>query len=204
MYDEYSYDRRDRGRYDQPPPARRRAPPPEEFEPEEDFEVTPVPPPRRGAGPPPAAPPMKPQRFKPQRQPNEIPKGISYLVIIGIIFMFLGLTLLAIATPTTPPPEIPDPDDSDAMTDYGNDLDDWERNYGNSYRNKELIKQVGIVIHGVGVLLAGIGLVGGGLLLNYLDMKLRITLIIVGIVLIVVMFMIPYAWSSLSIPTNPY
>ena len=45
MYDEYSYDRRDRGRYEQPPPARRRAPPPEEFEAEEeDFEVAPVPP----------------------------------------------------------------------------------------------------------------------------------------------------------------
>ena len=116
-------------------------------------------------------------------------------MIIGIIFLFLGMTLLAIATPTTPPPEVTDPDDSDAMTDYGNDLDDWERNYGNSYRNKELIKQVGIVIHGVGVLLAGIGLVGGGMLLNYLDMKLRITLIVVGIILIVVMFMIPYAWS---------
>lgn len=64
-----------------------------------------------------------------------------------------------------------------------------------------MIKQIGIVIHDLGAMLAGIALLGGGLMLNYLDMKLRTTLIISGIVLIVIMFIIPFSWSFITTPS---
>jgi hypothetical protein len=123
---------------------------------------------------------------------------ITICVIVGIILMFIGLTLLTFATPTTSPPEIPSEGVDDP--DYVKDLLDWELEYGNSYRNKETIKQVGIVIHDLGALIAGLALLCGGLVFHDLDMKLRTTLIIGGIILIVIMFMIPLAWSTLTPP----
>ncbi len=107
---------------------------------------------------------------------------------------------MTLATPTTPPPE--EPEDEDDMEDYREDLDDWQRDNDNDYRNKEMINQVGVVLHYLGVFLAGFALVGGGMLLNDLDMNLRRTLIICGIVLIIVMFMVPFGWSTISTPSS--
>lgn len=193
MYDEYSQGPRDDDYYEQGRRGRQRAPqpPPNDYPPEQDY-----PPPRRGPPHDARGPPPRPQRYKPPRGPNQIPGAISICVILGILLMFIGLALMTIATPTTPPPEIPeDPD-----TEYAEDYADWQRDIENAQRNEELIKQIGIIIHDLGAMLAGLGLIVGGLMLSSLDMKLRVTLIIVGIVLVVIMFMVPFGWLFLSSP----
>ena len=199
MYDdEYSYDRRNDD-YDDGPPgrSRQRSPPPPEDYDDRDYDSGP--PPRRGGPRGPERPPM-PQKIKKPLGPNQVPGLISILVIIGIIIMFVGLTIMTFATPTNPPPEVPDTTDSDKLQEWNEDKDDWELKYGNSYRLKEQLTQVGILLHNIGALLAGLALVGGGLMLHTLDMKLRTTMITAGIILVVIMFMIPFAWSSLSQP----
>ena len=211
MYDDRPYGRREPA-YEQPPypPGQGRpregAPPgPESYPPERDY------PPEPGRGPPPgpapggygAPPPVEPappprRKYKRPLKPNEIPKMFSFLAILGILFMFIGLSLMTFAIPTTPPPERPKGDDEDDWEDYGDAYDDWSVEYYNAKRNSEMIKQVGIFVHYLGTMLAGIALVGGGLLLNDLDMKLRTTLIILGTVLVIVMFIVPYGWMQVS------
>ena len=160
MYENYDYGKRGPAPYDQPPPHqdRPRGPPPrDDYPPEGDYAPTPV---GRGPpGPPPNAyqpPPTKPPKYKPPLKPNQIPKWISLLVIIGIVLMFLGLAMLTFATPTTPPPEMPkeadynhpDFDSEDpAYEDYINDLSDWRHDYQNSERGEEQTKQMGILTH---------------------------------------------------------
>jgi hypothetical protein len=53
-------------------------------------------------------------------------------------------------------------------------------------------------VHNLGVLLTGLALLAGGLVLSELDMKLRMTLIVTGVVVIVVMFMIPLIWNQVD------
>ena len=57
----------------------------------------------------------------------------------------------------------------------------------------ERYKQIGITIFELGTLLAGIALIGGALIVSELEMRLRITLLAAGIVVIVVLFAIPLA-----------
>jgi hypothetical protein len=201
MYDEYSYDSKEDDRYYEPPPSRKgrdreRGPPPPEDYDERDYEQ--APPPRRGG--PPRGPPPRPAKYKPPRGPNQIPGMISIFVIVGILLMFIGITIMTFATPTSPPPEIPKEGESDS--DYLEEYAEWQRDYSNAYRMKELLKQIGIVIHDLGAMLAGIALLGGGLMLSNLDMKLRTTMIISGIVLVVIMFIIPLSWNFISIPSS--
>ena len=217
MYEDYGYKKRDSYGYDQPGPS---GPPPRQGPPpERDRERGPPPPPGPGpAGdryspepdyrPPPAAPPPAPapsyappfsRRFKQPLKPNQIPKTISLFMILGILFMFIGLTVMTLATPTTPPPEVPS--DEDDYADYMEDYSDWQREYGNDHRNRESMIQIGVVLHYLGVFLAGFSLVGGGMLLNDLDIKLRITLIITGTVLVVFMFLVPYGWMQIGTPS---
>ena len=201
MYDDYSDNREDEDYYERPPRSRgtRYRPPPEheeEYPPEEYYS------PSRPRESPeharpherPGKPPFKPPKYKRPQDPKQIPMAYSLCVVIGILLMFIGVIIITFATPTTPPPEIPEEQDAE----YLDDLAKWEREYANSMRTSEFYKQVGIVVHNLGVLLTGLALLAGGLILSELDMKLRMTLIITGVVVIVVMFMIPLIWNQVD------
>lgn len=200
MYDDYSYERRDEDYYERPARSRRdryREPEPEEGYPAEDYYS-----PRPSREPPepprgrerPQKPPYKPPKVKPPRGPKQIPMMISLSVVIGILLMFIGILIITFATPTTPPPEIPEGPDSEYYEDYSG----WAREYANSNRTSALYKNVGIAVESIGALLTGLPLVAGGLILADLDMRLRLTMIIVGITVLLVIFAIPLALNHVN------
>ena len=165
----------------------------------------PPPPPPDNYGPPPQR-----QRAPRMRSPlgsNEIPKWISILVIVGVIMMFVGMVLLNASNPTEPPPDMPpeasydhedyDPSHDDAQ-DYYEDYGDWELKHENAENHRAQTFQTGAVIHNIGVLLAALPLLIGGLFLNNLDMGMRKVLIIMGVVLLIVMFLVPFSWTWTS------
>jgi hypothetical protein len=200
MYDDYSYERRDEDYYDRPARSRReryREPEREEDYPSDDYYS-----PRPGREPPetprgrerPPKPPYKPPKMKPPRGPKQIPTMISFCVVIGILLMFIGILIITFATPTTPPPEIPEGPDSQYYDEYN----EWAREYANSNRTSAFYKNVGIAMESVGALLTGLPLVAGGLVLADLDMRLRLVMIIAGMTVLVVIFAIPLVLNRVN------
>ncbi len=163
-------------RYDQPPP-----PPPEDY-----------------------GPPRRVPRMRSPMGPTQIPKWIGILVVVGVILMFVGMVLLNASNPTEPPPDMPseamygheDYDTShDDAQDYYEDYADWELENENAENHRAQTFQTGSVIHNIGVLLAALPLLIGGLFLNNLDMGMRKVLIIMGVILLIVMFLVPFSWT---------
>lgn len=167
-------------RYDQPPP-----PPPEDY-----------------------GPPRRVPRMRAPMGPAQIPKWIGILVVVGVILMFVGMVLLNASNPTEPPPEIPpeamyghedyDPN-SDEAQDYEEDYDDWQLDYENAENHRAQTFQTGSIIHNIGALLAALPLLIGGLFLSNLDMGMRKVLIIMGVILLIVMFMVPFSWLWIGV-----
>jgi hypothetical protein len=139
-----------------------------------------------------------------QLGPNQIPKWIGILIIVGVILMFVGMVVINSAEPTDPPPDRPpeanpghedyDPS-SDEYEDYYEALSEWNHDNENNQNHRDQTFQMGAIIHNIGVLLAALPMVIGALFLSNLDMGMRKVLVIMGIVLLIVMFMVPLAWQ---------
>ena len=125
----------------------------------------PPPPPPDNYGPPPQR--QRAPRMRSQLGPNQVPKWLSILVIVGVIVMFVGMVVINSTHPTTAPPDRPpeadpghedyDPTSND-YEDYYEDLASWNHDIENAQNHDASTFQIGAIIHNIGVLLIALPL----------------------------------------------
>jgi len=163
------------------------------------------PPPPDDYGPPPQQ--RRAPRMRSPLGPNQVPKWVSILVIIGVIMMFVGMVVINSTHPTTPEPERPpeanpghedyDPTSSE-YEDYYEDLSEWSHDINNAKNYEASTFQIGAIIHNLGVLLIALPLLICALMLSNFDLGMRKIMLVMGIILLVVMYFTPVTWTYLG------
>jgi hypothetical protein len=128
-------------------------------------------------------------------------------VIIGVILMFVGMIVINSTHPTNPPPDRPPEADSghedydptsDEYEDYYEDLSEWSHDYENAQNHEAATFQIGAIIHNIGVLLIALPLLICGLLLTNLDMRMRMVMLVLGVIMLLVMYLVPGTWNYIN------
>jgi hypothetical protein len=139
--------------------------------------------------------------------PNQVPKWLSILVIVGVIMMFVGIVVINTTHPTTAPPDRPpeaDPGHEDydptksEYEDYYEDLSEWNHDITNAKNHDASTFQIGAIIHNIGVLLIALPLLICGLMLTNFDMRMRMVMLVLGVVMLLVMYLVPSTWSYMG------